>query len=161
MSASYDQITGLPTFYSYTPKSHVTCGVAKAVELEGKVAVEPKIEETLNPLAKIIMEKLTKDELIADILKHFEHPRHMKKSDYDKIISDRLSRGARRGTNTQFRLAIHSLKNNSSNNWMGKCQTRFGDIIHEINDDTIVLSPTWRTAMDDYLRKTTRKISEV
>ena len=34
MSASYDQITGLPTFYSYTPKSCVTCGVAKTDEPE-------------------------------------------------------------------------------------------------------------------------------
>lgn len=34
MSASYDQITGLPTFYSYTPKSGVTCGVAKTDEPE-------------------------------------------------------------------------------------------------------------------------------
>ena len=97
-------------------------------------------------LAKIIMEKLQKDELIADILKHFGHSRHMKKSDYDKIISDRLSRGVR-GTKTQFRLAIHSLKNNPSNTWMKVCQTGFGDIIHENNSDTIELSPTWRTAM--------------
>jgi hypothetical protein len=93
------------------------------------------------------MEKLQKDELIADILKHFRHSRHMRKSDYDKIISDRLSRGVR-GSGTQFRKAIHSLKDaNRSNTWMNQYQRIYGDIIHEINDDTIKLSPTWRTAM--------------
>ena len=106
-------------------------------------------------LAEKIMKTLEKDQLIADILKHLWHSRHMKKSDYDKIISDRLSRGCGRGTKTQFRGAVPSLKNNPSNTWLKVYQTEFGDIIHENNSDTIELSPTWRTAMA--LLKTTRK----